>query len=140
MRGSSECWERRELGGGEVHRVQGCRAPGEGGGWKGERHTTKQAMRREEEKSRKKRKENANKKKTNKSKAVLKRKKLYYNQQRRKRKWKKLKFKIPDKGQKGIQRLELFTLETTQEALWPPGPGWRRRTERKKVALHMGNT
>ena len=77
---------------------------------------------------------------TNKSKAVLKRKKIYYIPQRRKRKGKKLKFKIAGKSQKGIQRLELFTLETTQEALWPPGPGWKRRTGRKKVALHMGNT
>ena len=32
MRGSSERWEGGELGGGEVHRVQGGQAPGEGRG------------------------------------------------------------------------------------------------------------
>ena len=53
MRGSSECWEGGELGGGEVHRVKGGRAPGERGQRKGERHTTRQAIRREEEKRRK---------------------------------------------------------------------------------------
>ena len=32
VRGSSDCWEGGELEGGEVHRVQGRRAPGEGRG------------------------------------------------------------------------------------------------------------